>query len=54
MSRKQETLNTIDDLKTAMIGDVKKPVIYVIPILSQIAISLAVIADKLCEEKVTE
>ena len=47
MSRTKETWNTIDDLKTAMIGDVKQPTLYLLPLLSQIALSLAVIADKM-------
>lgn len=47
MSRTKETWNTIDDLKSAMIGDVKQPTLYLLPLLSQIALSLAVIADKM-------
>lgn len=45
MSRERETLHTIEETKTALIGDVKKASLYLLPILSQIALSLAVIAD---------
>ena len=45
MSREKETLYTIEETKTALIGDVKKGSLYLLPILSQIALSLAVIAD---------
>lgn len=45
MSRTTETWNTIDELKTSMIGNIKQPTLYLIPLLSQIALSLAVIAD---------
>ena len=51
MSRFKETWNTIDDVKTGLIGDASKPVLFLIPILSQIALSLAVIADKMTGEK---
>lgn len=51
MSRVKETLDTIDDIKTGLIGDVSKPSLFLIPILSQIALSLAVIADKMTGEK---
>lgn len=55
MSRKKETLDTIENLETALIGNVKKPELYLLPILSEIAISLAVIADKLLKDsEVTE
>ena len=47
MSRTKETWNTIDDLKSAIIGDVKQPTLYLLPLLSEIALSLAVIADKM-------
>ena len=47
MSRTKETWDTIDDLKSAMIVDVKQPTLYLLPLLSQIALSLAVIADKM-------
>lgn len=49
MSRQSETYDTIDAVKTGMIGTVEKPVLYLLPILSQIALSLAVIADKMKE-----
>lgn len=49
MSRVKETENTIDDVKTSLIGNVEKPALYLLPILSQIALSLAVIADKMTE-----
>ena len=51
MSRERETLYTIDETKTALIGDVKKASLYLLPILSQIALSLAVIADCMMEEQ---
>ena len=47
MSRWSETWDTIENTKTALIGDVQKPTLYIIPILSQIALSLAVIADEM-------
>lgn len=51
MSRVKETLDTIYDTKNAMYGgSVEKPELFLIPILSQIALSLAVIADKCTEE----
>ena len=49
MSRERETLHIIKEIKTALIGDAKKSpsylLLYLLPILSQIALSLAVIAD---------
>ena len=51
MSREKETLDTIDLTKTALIGDIQKPSLYLIPILSEIALSLAVIADTLHEQE---
>ena len=47
MSREKETLYTIEETKTALVGDVKKATLYLLPILSQIALSLAVIADNM-------
>ena len=47
MSREKETIYTIEETKTALIGDVKKATLYLLPILSQIALSLAVIADNI-------
>lgn len=47
MSREKETLYTIDETRSALIGDVKNPTIFLLPILSQIALSLAVIADNM-------
>ena len=56
MNREKETIFTIDETKTAMIGDTQKPVLFLLPILAQIALSLAVIADKMTEgtEEVTK
>ena len=51
MSRVKDTRDTIDDTKTALVGSVKKPELYMLPLLSQIALSLAVIADKLTEDE---
>jgi len=51
MRRVKDTWETIEETKTALIGDVKKPELYLIPLLSQIALSLAVIADKLTEDE---
>ena len=51
MSRYKETMDTIDNLKTSMIGNVDKPVLYTLPLLSQIALSLAIIADDIKEKK---
>lgn len=51
MSRKKETLDIIDYTKTSLIGDVQKPTLYLIPILSEIALSLAVIADILQDKE---
>ena len=50
MNRVKDTWGTIEETKTALIGDVKKPELYMLPLLSQIALSLAVIADKLTED----
>lgn len=50
MSRVEDTFNTIDETKRAMYGSVEKPILFLIPMLSQIALSLAVIADKCTEE----
>lgn len=50
MSRVKETLDTIDNTMNAMYGSVEKPTLFLIPILSQIALSIAVIADKCTEE----
>ena len=47
MSREKETLDTIDGTKEALIGCVKNPVLFLLPILSEIALSLAVIADNM-------
>lgn len=51
MSREKDTWKTIEETKTALIGDVKKPELYMLPLLSQMALSLAVIADKLTEDE---
>ena len=45
--REKETLYTIDKTRSALIGDVKNPTIFLLPILSQIALSLAMIADNM-------
>lgn len=50
MSRVKETINTIDDVKLALIGKVDKPALYLIPVLCQIALSLAVIADEMSKD----
>lgn len=50
MNRIKETLDTIDETKRAMYRSVEKPTLFLIPMLSQIALSLAVIADKCTEE----
>lgn len=51
MNRVKDTWGTIEETKTALICDVKKPELYMLPLLSQIALSLAVIADKLTEDE---
>lgn len=50
MSRVKETINTIDDIRSSMFGEIKKPELYLLPILSQIALSLAVIADEMSKD----
>lgn len=49
MSRESETLHTIKDTMEMMTGDAQKAPLYLLPILSQIALSLAVIADCMME-----
>ena len=49
MNRVKETKTAINETKTALAGDAKKPILYLLPILAEIALSLAVIADKLTE-----
>ena len=49
MSRESETIRTIKETMEMMTGDVKKAPLYLLPILSQIALSLAVIADCMTE-----
>lgn len=49
MNRVKETITAINETKTALAGDAKKPILYLLPILAEIALSLAVIADKLTE-----
>ena len=51
MSRESDTYFTIDQIKTALIGEVDKTVIILLPLISQIAISLASIADSLNREE---
>lgn len=50
MSRVSETLFAIEETKNDLIGELKKPVIIIIPLLEQIAISLASIADSMKKE----
>lgn len=50
MSRTSDTYFTIEETKTALIGEVKQPVIVIIPLIAQIALSLASIADSLKRE----
>lgn len=50
MSRVKETLDTINDTKDAMYGKAEKPTLFLIPMLAQIALSLAVIADKCTDD----
>lgn len=50
MSREKETINTIDDVRSSMFGEIRKPELYLFPILSQIALSLAVIADEMSKD----
>ena len=47
MNRFDETITAINETKTALAGDAKKPILYLLPILAEIALSLAIIADKL-------
>lgn len=48
MSREKETLETIENLKTSMIGTgFKQGELYLLPMLTEIALSLAVIADRM-------
>lgn len=49
MNRVKETLDSINYTKEAMYGSVEKPTLFLIPMLAQIALSLAVIADKCTE-----
>ena len=51
MSREKEVLESMEIVKQAMIGDVKKPVLYLIPPLFHIALSLAAIADMMEKER---
>lgn len=51
MSRVEATRDTIGEIRIAMVEPIQKPVLYLIPILSEIAISLATIADKMCEKR---
>ena len=46
-SREQITIETISDIKDSMIGEVQKPTLFLLPMLAQIALSLAVIADEM-------
>ena len=49
MSRESETIRTIRETMEMMTGDVKKAPLYLLPILAQIACSLAMIADCMTE-----
>lgn len=51
MSRVSETLDTMEIMKQALYGKVEKPVLHLIPILCQIALSLAEIADNMAERR---
>ena len=54
MSRLSETIDIISNTRQALMeGSVDKPALFLIPVLSEIAISLAFIAD-LMEEKQVE
>ena len=53
MSRVKQTLDTINYIGNVMYGSAENPTLFLLPILSQIALSLAVIADK-CTEEDTE
>lgn len=53
MSRVKDTLETIEYTKTELYGKVEKPVLYLLPMLAEIAISLAVIADSVSKERDT-
>ena len=50
MSRESATYDMISNLKTMLMGDIKIPELFLIPSLTEIAISLAVIADCLTED----
>ena len=47
MSRVSETYKAIEGTKTALYGSVEKPILYLIPLLTQMALSLATIADSM-------
>lgn len=48
MSREKETIETIENLKTSMIGTgFKQGTLCLLPMLTEIALSLAVIADRM-------
>ena len=49
MSRVSETMFTIDELKSSMIENAEKSSAQLLPMLSQIALSLAEIADTVTE-----
>ena len=47
MSRVSETYEAIEGTKTMLYGSVEKPTLCLIPLLTQIALSLATIADSM-------
>ncbi len=50
MSRVKETLDAINYTGNIMYGSAEPTILFLLPTLSQIALSLAVIADKCTEE----
>ena len=51
MSRVKDTIETIEYTKSDLYGKVEKPVLYLLPMLAEIAIPLAVIADSISAER---
>lgn len=56
MSRLEETIISINAVRDAIRKESKStsPILFTVPILSQIAVSLAVIADAMSEEEENE
>ena len=54
MSRLKETQDCIDDTYSNLIWNIDNPAQYLLPMLSEIALSLAMIADKLTDGKEDE